>query len=1237
MNMPKKTLIFMMPFVLLLAGSGSGTSGTSASSLKDPSLTLSAPTSQLAVGGDATMALTSFNTTDFVTVVSTAQDICSVTYDGGKPSTANQPIVHAIAAGECKVSATQGDGSSAEWATGSQNVTFTIIAVAVTPAYTFIYSSAAGGSINTPCTAVTADAATSQCNSNATYFAGGNTVTAIPKTGYEFVKWSDNNSTNPVRTDTGANVNATATFQKKMITFTYVANENADIYNLAPGGSLVKCQDPCTKTFQYGDQTLPMIQYLTFSKNTNLYKGEIVGWGYINDGDTTSTKRHFITHGRTLPIQTATQNRTYYALSIGAEPTVNSYYAGPHGHLQTRDPESQQLFDTQSFSFAVTSITQVNNNLRFAVAPFAPSLFQSPPYSRYDYVQSAAFPGPHYNQQLWLASADQSSGFTSSAAVPFLLDATTPISITGLADSSFNKTVEPSHNAEFSPSVTRQEGALSSVTDREYASCGYDQCRYFNAPPAVPLGGVSNGTTLYYYPSSNVRSCYRIAPFTNACEGITTVKNDDSFVFTLTPADPDTTFSIPGGGSEYLLSQQGCCTFTVQPQGHTSHIVTIIATAQDGKSQKAISVELSHDQQQVAASISTFTMRVNGIDKNAGDTVVLPIGTNAVTVDTNAGTRATVDGATNLVPGNNIVKVTVLSPDGRGKSIQSFIAQVGEQAYFHPSNVSYLNHFPTEFTVPLNPGVNFQALTKDANGNPLNVLATTIPTPLTRVTQNPGDSSDITPLADKGYVFTGWTLSNGTTTLIKPALPQIAICDTASVDWSPLANDANCGTYAEGVYTANFGEAWYNVTASAIGHGAISLNGTQRIRGNDDFSYWVVPDDGYHIDSEIMDGHSSPPAPGTASKLYALNNVTADHTLVEKFMPDAYTVHFDANFGSQPASGIVSITPPADMQVVPGSAITLPGKGSLDAGVDQIFRGWSATPSGDIITSSFTPDGLDANVTLYAIWGANQAPHTIFASSQVNGQLYVGNSAATGIGGTISPDGSSSFNYGDNATYIFTPQPGYTLGSVIVDGGAPITLNYAPGFDATYPRFSYIFSNVIHAHTIIANWVQLFTLNASVVLDFQAPTAATQHFISKPGVTSIGFGESQTYTLESIPGYFAGEVFVDNVSQGQITTYTFTNVTASHTIKVSYVGIPVASTSFCTITYVVTGIGTISGTLVQRLAVGTSGTAVTASFEGGVAPSWSDGLGTWTGTAPATSTRSDSCTTDVTITARQIT
>ena len=1243
-----------MPLVLVLAGCGDGRKGTG----KDPGLTLSAPTSQLAVNHNGSLAVTTKNVTEDLIMASSTPDICSVTFSG-KLTTANQPTVQAMAVGNCSIKATQ--IADEEWNAGSQSVTFSILASAVTPTFTFIYSAAAGGSINIPCTNVTADAATAQCNSNATYFTGGNTVTAIPKTGYEFVKWSDNNSTNPIRTDNGANVNATATFQKKMITITYVSGLFSDIYQLSPGGSLTKCSEPCTKVVAYGDQTPPMIQYLNYSKSpSTLSKGVIVGWGYIKMGE---SARHFITHGRTLPIQTATEDRTYYALTNAnaSGPISNVYLAGANGHLQTRDPESQLLFDTQSFSFAVTSVTQVQNSLTFSLAPYAPSLTQSPPYNFRDYLYSgAAGNGSYFDSQKLAALLSLTNGFTGSALVPYLLDTTTPISITGLADASFTKAVEPSHDVEFSSSVTRIPGVAktvggsydcnssgNNVGTEQWPVGGYACTTYF---PGVTqsLGGVVNGGVLYYAPYQAATSyCAHYNFWTGNCSFHAQDSRDyDSFIFSLTPSAPGTTFSIADGGNEYSLSRQGCCTFTVQPKGHASHIVTIVATAQDGKSTKAISVELSHDPQPVLASVSTFTLRVNGIDKNAGDTVVLPIGTKAVTVETSAGTRATVSGASNLVPGNNIVTVTVLSSDGRGKTIQSFIAQVGTESYFHPSSVSYASKFPTSFTVPLNPGVNFQALTQDSNGNPLNVMASTIPTPLTEITQNPGDSSEITPLADKGFVFTGWTLPDGSTSKTTPGQAQGSFCDSDHHDWSQVANDKNCGNYAENIYTAKFSEAWYNFTSSVIGHGGVSSAGTQRIRGNDDFVYWVYPDAGYHLDAEIVDGYSSPPTPGSAEKLYSLNNVTADHSFVAKFMPDKYVVHFDGNFGSQPATGLGSITPPADVQVTPGSAMTLPDKGSLNAGVDQIFIGWSRSPSGALISGSFTPDGLDADVTLYAIWSANKAPHTIASTSQVNGQLYLGNSLVTAIGGSISvngmnsfsPGGTVSFNYGDNATYTFAPQAGYTLGGVSIDGGAPVTVDYAPGYSAAFPRFTYTFTNVIHAHTIVANWVQLFTLSASVIMDFQTPTAATQHYISTPGVTSIGFGANQTYTMDSIPGYFAGEVFVDNVSHGQITTYTFTNVTASHTIKVSYVGIPVAPvTTFCTITYVASGTGTLTGTSVQRLAVGTTGTSVTATFVGGVYPSWSDGLGTWSGSGTYTSTRSDSCTSDITITARQTT
>ena len=75
----------------------------------------------------------------------------------------------------------------------------------------FTYSAAAGGTIvgTTPQTIAYAGSTVS--------------VTATPNIGYHFVKWLDNNSTNPVRSD--ANVTATATY-----TATFAINQYTIYY-----------------------------------------------------------------------------------------------------------------------------------------------------------------------------------------------------------------------------------------------------------------------------------------------------------------------------------------------------------------------------------------------------------------------------------------------------------------------------------------------------------------------------------------------------------------------------------------------------------------------------------------------------------------------------------------------------------------------------------------------------------------------------------------------------------------------------------------------------------------------------------------------------------------------------------------------------------------------------------------------------------------------------------------------
>jgi hypothetical protein len=76
-------------------------------------------------------------------------------------------------------------------------------------------------------------------------------------------------------------------------------------------------------------------------------------------------------------------------------------------------------------------------------------------------------------------------------------------------------------------------------------------------------------------------------------------------------------------------------------------------------------------------------------------------------------------------------------------------------------------------------------------------------------------------------------------------------------------------------------------------------------------------------------------------------------------------------------------------------------------------------------------------------------------------------------------------------------------------------------------------------------------------------SAGANGTISSSGVTTLNCVENKTYTFTPNPGYAVMEVLVDGVSQGALPSYTFSNVTISHTISVSFSStLPVNLVSF---------------------------------------------------------------------------
>jgi photosystem II stability/assembly factor-like uncharacterized protein len=140
--------------------------------------------------------------------------------------------------------------------------------------------------------------------------------------------------------------------------------------------------------------------------------------------------------------------------------------------------------------------------------------------------------------------------------------------------------------------------------------------------------------------------------------------------------------------------------------------------------------------------------------------------------------------------------------------------------------------------------------------------------------------------------------------------------------------------------------------------------------------------------------------------------------------------------------------------------------------------------------------------------------------------------ASAGANGSITTPGNSTVNCGTNQSYTFTPNSCFQIANVIVDGVAQGALS------------SYSFNDVTANHTISVSFSQItYSINA---------TAGANGNISPSGINNVNCGANQLYTITPNQNYSIQNVLVDGVSQGNISSYTFNNIGANHTINASF-------------------------------------------------------------------------------------
>ena len=268
-----------------------------------------------------------------------------------------------------------------------------------------------------------------------------------------------------------------------------------------------------------------------------------------------------------------------------------------------------------------------------------------------------------------------------------------------------------------------------------------------------------------------------------------------------------------------------------------------------------------------------------------------------------------------------------------------------------------------------------------------------------------GDTAtDVTAVPNPGYHFVGW--DDGATDATRN--------DT---EW----NEANTTWFDQDITTtAEFAINTYTITSSTGTNGSITPLGTSTDNYGSNQTFTITPASGYHVSNVVVDGSSV----GTPTT-YQFTSIAANHTISATFAANAVTPPSQPIFNS-PNPTTFTLTYSAGL----GGSVSGPNQQTVNSGdsgkavtavasTGYHFVQWS--------DGKTTPSRTDANVT------ANESFRAIFAQDPpvvITHTIMV----SGGVGGTVSPSGSTIVNDGASLTISFTPSPNYHVASVVIDG-----------------------------------------------------------------------------------------------------------------------------------------------------------------------------------------------------------
>jgi hypothetical protein len=445
-----------------------------------------------------------------------------------------------------------------------------------------------------------------------------------------------------------------------------------------------------------------------------------------------------------------------------------------------------------------------------------------------------------------------------------------------------------------------------------------------------------------------------------------------------------------------------------------------------------------------------------------------------------------------------------------------------------------------------------------------------------------------------------------TSSIVVTNLPNMEVPSATpySVIYTATDSSGNTGTAIRDVYVDDANSATFDIIATQGTNGAITPEGTTTLNVHSSQTYTITANEGYKVEGIIVDG-GAPITPTLGVNTYTFTDVIAPHAITATFvaLPDT----------TKPTITMLGL---ATVPVTLGDTYTDAGATAEDtylgvttdltSGIDvvssvntQIAGSYKvkytvADNAGNIQTATRTVNvstnetytitataGANGTITPIGPTSVNTGSNSTFTITPESG-YQIATLTVDGVGIAIASSytfTSVTADHTISATFVAssdTTKPTITLlglatvpltvGDTYVDAGATAEDTYlGVTTDLTssivvvgIPSSPVAFGTYTIMYTVSDAAGNTQTATRTVNVTYNATYSITASVtggngtISPSGVTSVNTNGSVIYTIAPDDGYQTATLTVDGVGKAIASTYTFSNVSADHTINVTF-------------------------------------------------------------------------------------